>query len=159
MDARIIGLLDKSRTHDFCISKCTGYLLYHSGVGLSKPTAEDTMKTIDVVSLEVEAWQIVMLVSNIGWLILCVIHYAYQHPLGLSTPVCMIINSSIGSSDRGPIWTPSTVQNEPRFHDSVLSAQVDPRPVSWPALASRSASQSPVPSSDRGSNQTSCHSN
>ena len=58
----------------------------------------------------------------------------------------MSINSSIGSSDRGPTGTPSTVQTEHRFHDSECSSQADPRQVSPPALASRSAFQSPVPS-------------
>ena len=41
----------------------------------------ETMKTMGVTRLEVEAWQLVMLVS-IGWLILCVVHYAINIRLG-----------------------------------------------------------------------------
>ena len=41
----------------------------------------ETMKTVDVTRLEVEAWQLVMLVS-IGWLILWVVHYAINIRLG-----------------------------------------------------------------------------
>ena len=34
--------------------------------GESKQTAEDTMKTINVASLEVDVWQLVMAVSTVG---------------------------------------------------------------------------------------------
>ena len=108
------------------------------------------MKTIDVASLEVETCQMVLLVSIARWLILCVIHCAInirwghqprrivQRGIDQDGAVDMSINSSIGSSDMGPTETPSTVQTEPRFHDSECSSQADPRPVSPPALASRS---------------------